>query len=138
MKLFSFIRRKIYERKKKKAGISFPLYCKAHGVKQAERQGAIVQSKSGDRLQFVHVPLTAYPYNVYVYNVELNRVLGYVHRNLAEKLVAVFGKGFCRDGVIIEITGGGEYAYYGCNLQIFETMSAMNGMQNDIVHLKSN
>ena len=138
MKLFSFIRRKIYERKKKKAGISFPLYCKAHGVKQAERQGAIVQSKSGDRLQFVHVPLTAYPYNVYVYNVELNRVLGYVHKNLAEKLVTVFGKGFCRDGVIIEITGGGEYTYYGCNLQIFETMSAMNGMQNDIVHLKSN
>lgn len=137
MKLFSLIRRKLYERRKKKAGISFPLYCKAHGVKQAERQGAIIQSKAGDRLQFVHVPLTAYPHNVYVYNVELNRVLGYVHKNLAEKLVAVFGKGFCRDGVIIEITGGKDYKYYGCNLQILETMSAMNGAQNDIVHLKN-
>ncbi|MBQ4268360.1 MAG: hypothetical protein IJB97_01780 [Clostridia bacterium] len=138
MKLFSLIRQKLYKRRLKKAGISFPLYCKVHGVKQADRQGAIVQSKAGDRLQFVHVPLKAYPHNVYVYNVELTRGLGSTQKNLAEKLVYVFGKGFCRDGVIVEVTGGGEYKYYGCNLQIFETMSAMNGAESDIVHLKGN
>ena len=130
MSIRSFIKRKLYERKKRRLELTFPVFCKTHGVKHLDRQGAILQSRVGDRLQIVHVPLKAYPHNVYVYNVELNRVLGYLHKNLAEKLVALFGNGFCRDGIIVGITGGEEYKYHGCNLQILETMTAMNDLSN--------
>ena len=135
MSIRTFIKRKLYERKKKRLQLVFPVFCKAHGVKHLDRQGAILQSKQGDRLQLVHVPLKAYPHNVYVYNVELNRVLGYLHKNLAEKLVELFGNGFCRDGVVVAVTGAEEHKYHGCNLQILESMSAMNDL-TDFAHLK--
>ena len=106
--------------------------------KAPDRQGAIVQSKAGDGLQLVHVPLDEYPHNVYIYNAELNRVIGYVHKSLAKKFIYVFGEGFCRDGKITEITGGGEYKYYGCNLTVFESMSLMENSHVDLVHLREN
>lgn len=136
MGLRTYIQTKLYERRKRRAGLVFPLYCKAHGVKPPDRQGAIVQSKAGDGLQLVHVPLAQYPYNTYIYNVEVNRVIGYVHVSLAKKLVYLFGKGFCRDGKITEITGGGDYPYYGCNLEIFESMLLMQNSRSDLVHLR--
>ncbi len=136
MGIFAYFKRKSYERRLKKSDITFPLYCKAHGVKQPDRQGAIVQSKAGDRLQVVHVPLKRFPYNTYIYNVELNRVLGYVHETLAKKLVYVFGEGFCRDAVVEQITGAEEYKYHGCNLQIFESMAYMAENMEDIFHLR--
>ena len=116
----------------------FPLYCKAHGVTLPDRQGAIVQSKRGDGLQLVHSPVKNYPFNVYIYNIELNRIIGYVHESLAKKLVYVFKNGFCRDGKIVEITGGGEYPYYGCNLIVLESMVLLENSHVDLVHLRDN
>ncbi len=138
MGLHTYIKRKLYERRKRQVQLTFPLYCKAHGVKRPDRQGAIVQSKAGDGLQLVHVPLAQYPHNVYIYNAELNRVIGYVHETLAKKLVYLFGKNFCRDGQVTEITGGGEYKYHGCNLEVFETMNLLRHTHEDLVHLRGN
>ncbi len=141
MGMFAYFKRKIkqraYERKKRKYGLSFPLYCKAHGVKRAEYQGAIAQSRAGDKLQLIHRPENDYPYNVYIYSVELNRILGYLHETLAYKLVSVFGEEFCRDAVVKEITGGGEYKYRGCNIEIFQTMEYMKDSQADLPYLRS-
>lgn len=75
-------------------------------------------------MQLVHVPLSEYPNNVYVYNIELNRILGFLDSGLAAKLVGAFGEGFCLDGEIRQITGS-EYNLYGCNLCIFDCMKFM-------------
>ena len=115
-----------FQRKLDWYGLQFPLYCKAHGVKRAERQGAIAQSRTGDKLQIVHVPKKDFPFNVYVYSISLNRVLGYLDNTLSKKLVRVFGKKFCRDAVVENITGGAPmYEFMGCNLQILSTMEFM-------------
>ncbi len=119
--------KKIAERARcRRLGLEFPLFCKVHGVRKGDAQGALAQSRAGDELQIVHVPVENYPYNVYVYNIELNRVLGYLDNGLAETLVRAFGRGFCRDARIEEITGGPpEYKYFGCNLRILDTMAMM-------------
>ncbi|MBQ8323359.1 MAG: hypothetical protein IJX91_05270 [Clostridia bacterium] len=121
------------ERRRNVAGLVFPLLCKVRGVKTAERQGALAQSRAGDKLQLVHVALKDYPHNVYVYNVPLNRVLGYLQRDLAEKLVYALGKGFCRDGEIENVTGE-EYGTRGANIRIFDTAEAFSG-ETDFSHL---
>jgi hypothetical protein len=104
-----------------------------HGVKNADSQGAIAQSKSGDKLQLVHVPKENFPYNVYVYSIPLNRVLGYLDERLSQKLVKLFGKGFCIDGEIVKITGE-NHAVRGCNLRIFDTREMMLNV-HDFSHL---
>ena len=71
--------------------LQFPIYCKLHGVKKSTRQGSLAQSHEEDGLQLVHVPLQDYPHNVYAYSIPLNRVLGYLDKELAEQLVAEFG-----------------------------------------------
>ncbi len=145
MRIFTYLKEKLskraerrtYEKNKRILDLSFPLYCKAHGVKTADRQGAIAQSHSGDKLQIAHSPVAGYPYNVYIYNVELNRILGYLQEQLSKKLVELFGEGFCRDAQITEITGGGEYKYRGCNLVLFESMRFMQDLQADLPYLHS-
>lgn len=131
------IQRTFYRLRKRRLGLSFPLYCKAHGVKSSDYQGAIVQSRANDPLQLVHIPKDHYPYNVYVYNVSLNRVLGYLDNTLSKRLVQLFGKGFVRDGLIEEITGGKKrgYLYYGCNLRILESQEILRD-HADFSHLK--
>ena len=121
MSIGSFLKNWLYRRRLKKYGLQFPIYCKAHGVKHLDRQGAIAQSRTGDRLQLVHGPLPDYPHNVYVYSISLNRILGYLDETLSIKLVFVFGKGFCRDGIIEAITGGEPYQYFGCNVKLLDT-----------------
>ena len=121
------IRRFFYERKRKALELSFPLYCKIHGVKNADSQGALAQTRAGDRLQYVHVPVENYPYNVYVYSVALNRVLGYLDKALSKRLVKLFKKGFCRDAVVENRTGGGTHTYFGCNIRLLETADMMEG-----------
>ena len=111
-------------------GLSFPLYCKAHGVKSPDYQGAIAQSRQDDELQIVHKPVKGFPYNVYVYSKPLNRLLGYLDEYLSKKLVKLFGKGFCRDARIENITGGGAYAYRGCNIRILESMTYMSDCED--------
>ena len=121
------IRRFFYERKRKALGLFFPLFCKVHGVKNADFQGALAQTRAGDRLQYVHVPVEKYPHNVYVYSVTLNRVLGYLDKDLSKRLIKLFKKGFCRDAVAENRTGGGEYKYFGCNIRLLETADMMEG-----------
>lgn len=137
MRIFTYLKNRIskwlYERKRKRLEIAFPIACKVHGVKRAANQGAIVQSKSGDKLQLVHVPKERFPYNVYVYSIPLNRVLGYLDERLSQKLVKLFRKGFCIDGAIEKITGE-NHAVRGCNLRIFDTCEMMSYV-HDFSHL---
>ena len=133
MHIFSYLQNKIskflYRRKCKKLNLTFPLPCKVHGVKNAESQGAIVQSKAGDKLQLVHLPKENYPNNVYVYSIPLNRILGYLDERLSQKLVKLFKKDFCIDGVIEKITGE-NHTVRGCNLRIFDTRVMMSNVHN--------
>lgn len=115
-------------------GLNFPIYCKIHGVRTCDRQGAIAQCAAGDRLQLVHVPQPRYPFNMFVYNVELNRVLGYLDHSFSKKLVKTLGKGVCIDGVIENVTGGTPFKYYGCNIRVYET-SFMMSDTDDFSHL---
>ena len=135
MNIWQSVRNFFYNRRKKKCAIIFPVFCKIHGVTSPDRQGALAQSGTGDELQLVHVPLEKYPFNVYVYSVPLNRVLGYLDEILAEKLVYLFGKGFCRDGEIEAVTGGPpQYTYFGCNIRIMESAVLMKDCE-DFSHL---
>ena len=137
MHIFSFFKQLFYNQRLKKSGLTFPIPCKIHGVKSADRQGALTQSRVGDRLQLVHHAEKNYPFNVYVYNIELNRILGYLDKVLAEKLVYVCGKGFCLDGSIEKLTGGApDYAYRGCNIKIFQTTDMMKDYE-EFSHLHS-
>jgi hypothetical protein len=137
MGIFSFFKHLFYKQRLRKSGLSFPIPCKAHGVKSNDRQGALAQSRAGDRLQLVHHAEKDYPFNVYIYNVELNRIIGYLDAVLAEKLVYIFGKGLCLDGKIDKLTGGApQYTYIGCNLYVFETTSMMKDYE-DFSHLHS-
>jgi len=135
MSIRTFFKNIFYMRRLKKSGLQFPLYCKIHGVKDSDRQGALAQSRKGDRLQFVHIPKERFPYNIYVYSIPLNRVLGYLDEKLSAKLVYVFKKNFCRDAVITEVTGGKPHPYLGCNICLFETLDMMKDCE-DFSHLR--
>ena len=63
MKLKRFFKRLLIRWRKKKYDLRFPVCCKAHGVSFADRQGALAQSRSGDELQLVQVPVENYPQN---------------------------------------------------------------------------
>ena len=122
MNLLSSLKNLLYQRRLRKCGLSFPVFCKLHGVKSPDRQGALAQSRSGDPLQIVHAPTKEYPFNVYVYSITLNRVLGYLDERTAEQFVYLFKKGFCKDAVIEQITGGPPaYPYFGCNIRVMES-----------------
>ena len=125
----NFLRR----RKCKKLGLTFPLPCKAHGVKNADSQGAIAQSEAGDTLQLVHLPKDNFPNNVYVYSIPLNRVIGYLDEGLSQKLVNLFGEEFCIDGAVEKVTGK-NHTVRGCNLRIFDTRVMMSDV-HDFSHL---
>ncbi len=137
MRIFTYLKNGIskffYRNRCRSLNLTFPLVCKAHGVKTAVNQGAIAQSKSGDKLQLVHVPQENYPHNVYVYSIPLNRILGYLNEGLCKKLVKLFGKGFCTDGVIEKITGD-NHTLRGCNLRIYDTREMMADV-DDFSHL---
>ena len=120
----------LISRRMKRNKVQFPLHCKIHGVKSIDRQGAIAQTRAEDKLQLVHVPLPDYPYNVYAYNISLNRILGYLDEGLSVKLISVFGKRFCRDGEVDKITGGEQYPYRGCNIKIYETAEFLKDNRN--------
>ena len=115
------------EKRLQKLKIYFPVYCKLYRVSSVERQGALAQSRAGDKLQVVHTPCPNAPYNVYVYSITLNRVLGCLQEEFSKKLVSALGENFCRDAVIENITGGAPmYELRGCNLCIFDTMEYMD------------
>ena len=119
---------------KRLLGVSFPKRTTLRGVCFADRQGALAQSRSGDLLQVVHTPLEKLPYNVYVYHISLNRILGYIEKPLVKKLIKLFGKNFCRDGKIVNRTGGPPYPHYGCVIDVYESMDYLKS-QEDFSHL---
>ena len=112
----------------------FPVRCNLHGVSAQELQGALAQSEALDELQIVHCPTPQTPLRVLAYSVPLNRILGYLHEELSEKLIYALGEGFCRDGEIASRTGGKDGEYYGCNIRIFESMEFMSEYE-DFQHL---
>ena len=113
----------------KKEGLDFPIFCKVYAVKSPDHQGGITQSRVGDKLLLVHTPTNERPYCTSVYNIELNRVLGFIEETLAEKLLCAFGENFCRDGEVEQITGGPPYKYYGCNIRVMDTQNFIEDMQ---------
>lgn len=121
-------------RRLKKSNTVFPVRAKIHGVKNCAHQGALAQSENGDKLQLVQVPLDEYPHNVYVYSITLNRILGYLDKPLAEKLIYIFGKGFCLDGTIREIIGGPPLKYRGAVVDIFDDNVFMKNADVSALH----
>ena len=130
----SFLQNFFFKRRLRKCKLVFPIACKIHSVTKSDRQGALAQSRTGDKLQLVHSAVENYPFNVYVYSIPLNRVLGYLDPVLAEKLVYLFRRGFCIDGVIEEVTGGAPYPYFGCNIRILQSADFLRA-QTDFSHL---
>ena len=125
---------KAYQNRLSQTGLRFPLFCKIHGVKGNDRQGALAQSRVGDKLQLVHAPIDERIFSVYIYSIPLNRVLGYVDETLSEKLVYAFGYGFCRDGEIDRLLGGKPYKYIGCRIRVMDTQEYMEECE-DFSHL---
>lgn len=130
MHIFTYFKEKLYAKRKTKSGLSFPISCKVFGVKMGNRQSLLLQSRAGDSLQIVHPKNKMYSRHVFVYSVPLNCLLGCVDDELADKLIRLFGKGFCRDGEIKKITGGAPYKYYGCVIRIFESKELMQDCEN--------
>ena len=122
--------RKAYLKRLSETGLRFPVFCKVRCVKSFDHQGAIVQSRIGDKLQIVHTPSDERPFSVAVYSIPLNRVLGYIEEELAEKLVYLFGRDFCRDGEVEMITGGAPYKYYGCNIRLTDEQEFLNDTED--------
>lgn len=137
MNIFAYLQEKrkkkeamhIYEERLRALGLSFPLFCKVHAVKSPDHQGAIAQSRIGDRLLIVHTPTEERPDCVCVYSIPLNRVLGYIDEELSTKLVTAFGQEFCRDGEVEKITGGDAHKYFGCNLRLMDSQDFLEEME---------
>ena len=125
---------KAYARRLAQTGLHFPFLSKIHGVKSKERQGALAQSRVRDKLQLVHAPTEKYKFSVSVYSIPLNRVLGYLEEEISEKLVYLFGEGFCKDGEIERLTGGAPYKYIGCLVRVLDTQFYMEDCE-DFSHL---
>jgi len=137
MGLRTYFKNKLFARRLRRSGLLFPICTKINGVASTDRQGALAQSAQGDDLQIVHTPLKKYPHNAYVYSISLNRVLGYIDKELAQKLQYVFGDNFCLDGEICEMLGGPpQFDYYGCNIYIYETKELLKNV-DDFSHLRS-
>lgn len=99
-------------------GVAFPVVTKLKGVRFADKQGSLAQSREGDKLQFVHTPDEQRPNLVYAYSIPLHALLGRLEERLAEKLIYVFGKGFCVDGEIVKVTGK---EIFGCNVAVYDS-----------------
>ena len=134
-RLKNSITRYFYNRRKKNLSLFFPLPCIVCGVTHEDRQGALAQSKAGDKLQIVHNTQAKEKYKVYVYSVTLNRILGYLRLDVSKKLVKLFKKGFCKDGVLTaRLDKSEKHPYYGCKIAVLESMDMMRDHE-DFSHL---
>lgn len=115
-------------------GLKMPLTTPLYGFKYPDFQGAILQSQTGDEVQIVHLKSKERPYDVLVYSIELNRILGYVDYSLAKSLVAVFKNGFCLDGKITD-----KYVYdanfTACEITVYPTTTYMEPHLQDLSFL---
>ena len=113
----------------KQTELTFPIFCKLHAVKSPDHQGGIAQSRAGDKLLIVHTPTDERPSCTSVYSLPLNRVLGFIEEELADKFLQAFGENFCRDGEVEQITGGPPYKYYGCNIRVMDTQDYIEDLK---------
>ncbi len=118
MNLFNKFLRLTEPKRSRICGVKFPHITKLYEVRKEDRQDWLRQTRDGDLLQLVHTPDEERPALVYAYNIELNCILGVVEETLAEKLVYIFGKGFCVDGEVLKVTGK---KILGCNIALYDT-----------------
>ena len=118
MGLFTKFLRLTEPKRARICGVKFPYLTKLRKVREADRQSWLRQTRDGDRLQLVHTPDEERAFLVYAYNIELNCLLGVLEETLAEKLVYVFGNGFCVDGEVVKVTGE---KILGCNIVVYDT-----------------
>lgn len=118
MNLFTKFLRITEPKRARICGVSFPVKTKLYDVTKEDRQSWLRQSRDGDRLQLVHTPDENSRSLVYAYNITLNCLLGRLDKDLSERLIYVFGKGFCVDGEVLKITGTKRL---GCNVAVYDT-----------------
>ena len=80
--------------------VTFPYYCRLRKDHNADFHGARSQSREGDALQIVHLPLENDQSAVFAYSIPLNRIIGRFSDHSAKLLIKALGKGFCVDGEI--------------------------------------
>lgn len=96
--------------------LNFPFYSKLAGVSYDNRQFYLSRCNRGDQLTLIREPDNLYDRNaiaVYHHNVQL----GFIKKNLAEKLAPYLDQGHHIICTIAEITGGDGYLY-GANIRI--------------------
>nr|DAO90659.1 MAG TPA: HIRAN domain [Caudoviricetes sp.] len=99
-------------------GIVFPFHTKAVGVTFDDCQARIQKSKVGDPLLIKHKPTDEYPESTDIINRRTRARIGRVNSDLAWELLTVFDEGFILDGIIADITGGGDDQNLGCNIEV--------------------
>ena len=124
MKFHSFLKKLFFRCKRKLCRAKFPVYAFVCGIKDPAAQSALLQSREGDELQIVHAPYAENDYAVFVYNIEIGALIGTLSDPLAQRLLSLFGKEFCIDGDILEITGGN---FRSCKLRIYDTSEMLQG-----------
>ena len=112
--------------------LKFPFETSVFGISFKDEQGALKQSRVGDKLQIVHTPSDKFPKRVLVYSIELNRILGYIDRGVSDDLLFVFGKNFCLDGEIARLYEGSMTA---CSVYIFASADFMKDELENIRYL---
>lgn len=98
--------------------IAFPFHTKAVGVTFDDCQAHIQKSKVGDPLLIKHKPTEEYPESTDIINRRTRARVGRVNSDLAWELLTAFDEGFILDGVIADITGGGDDQNLGCNIEV--------------------
>lgn len=96
----------------------FPFHTKAVGVTFDDCQEHIQKSKVGDPLLIKHKPTEEYPESTDIINRRTRARIGRVKSKLAWEFLIAFDEGFVLDGVISDITGGGDDQNLGCNIEV--------------------
>lgn len=99
-------------------GIKLPMFTKAVGVTFDNCQSAIQKSNVGDAVLIKHKPTDEYENSTDIINARTGRRIGRINSDLSWSMLDAFDDGFVLDGVIADITGGGDGQNYGCNIKI--------------------
>lgn len=99
-------------------GIKLPMFTKAVGVTFDNCQTHIQKSNIGDAVLIKHKPTDEYANSTDIINARTGGRVGRIGGDLAWSLLDAFDEGFVLDGVIADITGGGDGQNYGCNIKI--------------------
>lgn len=126
-KLYMRIRRRL-------VGLSFPVEDDLFRCSDFDSQGALAQSEISDELQIVHVRLDEKRFAALVYNIKLNRLIGELGRQLTQDLLKIFGKGFCLDGEIADLSKD-ENGKFRCAVRVFDTAEKMRPYLEELPYL---